>query len=226
MKKLEVLLADDHKVVREGLRLLISSQPDMHVAGEAGTGREVLAQARHLHPDVVVMDLAMPELNGLQATLLLKAEHPSSRILVLTMYDDEKYLLQVCKAGAAGYVLKRSAGEDLLRAIRTVAQGGFYFDPTLAGKALVNSNKPAGHAFPAGMAELSRREKEVLILLAWGYSNKEAAAELGLSTKTVETYRVRIAEKLGLRSRTDIVHYALRQGWLEETHPLPQLPKG
>jgi DNA-binding NarL/FixJ family response regulator len=226
MKKLEVLLADDHKIVREGLRLLISSQPDMHVAGEAGTGREVLAQARHLHPDVVVMDLAMPELNGLQATLLLKAEHPASRILVLTMYDDEKYLLQVCKAGAAGYVLKRSAGEDLLRAIRTVAQGGFYFDPTLAGKALINSNKPTGHPFPAGMAELSRREKEVLILLAWGYSNKEAAAELGLSTKTVETYRVRIAEKLGLRSRTDIVHYALRQGWLEETRPLPQLPKG
>ncbi|HPC62188.1 MAG TPA: response regulator transcription factor [Verrucomicrobiota bacterium] len=226
MKKLEVLLADDHQVVREGLRLLIGTQPDMHVAGEAGTGREVLAQARQLQPDVVVMDLAMPELNGLQATLLLKAERPATRILVLTMHEDEKYLLQVCKAGAAGYVLKRSAGEDLLRAIRTVAQGGFYFDPTLAGKALVNRKKQGGQAFPAGTAELSRREKEVLILLAWGYSNKEVAAELGLSAKTVETYRVRIAEKLGLRSRTDIVHYALRQGWLDESHPLPQLPQG
>jgi len=226
MKKLLVLLADDHKVVREGLRLLIDAQGDMQVGGEAGNGREVLALARQLKPDVVVMDLSMPELNGLQATLLLKAEFPEIKVLALTVHEDENYLLQLCKAGAAGYVLKRSAGEDLIRAIRAVSLGGVYFDPTVAGMALAGRKRElAAPRSPALMAELSHREKEVLIYLAWGYSNKEIAAELGLSIKTIETYRVRIGEKLGFRSRTDIVHYALRQGWLDESHPLPGLQK-
>jgi DNA-binding NarL/FixJ family response regulator len=219
MKKLRVLLADDHKVVRDGLRLLIDGQPDMQVIGEAGNGLEALRQARDLKPDVVVMDLSMPELNGLQATERLKAERPEIKVVALTVHEDPSYLLQLCKAGAVGYVLKRSAGDDLIRAIRTVAGGGLLFDPTLASKALMG--RPGDVAKKEGLhpSDLSEREKEVLILLAWGYSNKEIAANLGLSTKTVETYRVRISQKLCLRSRTEIVRYALRQGWLNETSP-------
>ena len=220
MKKLRVLLADDHKVVRDGLRLLVDSQRDMHVIGEAGNGREALRQARDLKPDVVVMDLSMPELNGLQATERLKAERPEIKVVALTVHEDPSYLLQLCKAGAVGYVLKRSAGDDLIHAIRTVAGGGLHFDPTLASQAL--TGRPGDVPYKEGMhtGDLSEREKEVLILLAWGYSNKELAGDLGLSTKTVETYRVRISEKLALRSRTQIVQYALRQGWLNETYPL------
>jgi DNA-binding NarL/FixJ family response regulator len=219
MKKLRVLLADDHKVVRDGLRLLIDGQRDMRVVGEAGNGKEALCQARDLKPDVVVMDLSMPELNGLQATERLKAEQPGAKVVALTLHEDPNYLLQLCKAGAVGYVLKRSAGDDLIRAIRTVAGGGLHFDSTLASKALKSrpGNLPGKEGLHPG--NLSEREKEVLILLAWGYSNKEIAGDLDLSTKTVETYRVRINEKLGLRSRTEIVRYALRRGWLSEANP-------
>ena len=219
MKKLRILLADDHQVVRDGLRLLIDGQRDMRVVGEAGNGKEALQQARDLKPDVVVMDLSMPELNGLQATERLTAERPGIKVVALTVHEDASYLIQLCKAGAAGYVLKRSAGDELIHAIRTVAAGGLHFDTTLASKALTGQRgaAPGKAGSPAG--DLSEREKEVLILLAWGYSNKEIAGSLGLSGKTVETYRVRISEKLGLRSRTQMVQYALRQGWLNEACP-------
>ena len=219
MKRIRVLLADDHKVVRDGLRLLIDGQRDMRVVGEAGDGKEALEKARELKPDVVVMDLSMPELNGLQATERLKAERSQVKVLALTVHEDASYLLQLCKAGAAGYVLKRSAGDDLIRAIRAVAAGGLHFDPALASKALAGrvGDAPGTGGLPAG--DLSEREKEVLILLAWGYSNKEIAGDLRLSIKTVETYRVRIGGKLGLRSRTEMVQYALRQGWLNEAYP-------
>jgi DNA-binding NarL/FixJ family response regulator len=219
MKKLRILLADDHQVVRDGLRLLIDGQRDMRVVGEAGNGKEALQQARDLKPDVVVMDLSMPEMNGLQATERLTAERPGIKVVALTVHEDASYLIQLCKAGAAGYVLKRSAGDELIHAIRTVAAGGLHFDTTLASKALTGQRgaAPGKAGSPAG--DLSEREKEVLILLAWGYSNKEIAGSLGLSGKTVETYRVRISEKLGLRSRTQMVQYALRQGWLNEACP-------
>ena len=161
----------------------------------------------------------MPELNGLQATEQIKAERPEVKVVALTLHEDPSYLLQLCKAGAVGYVLKRSAGDDLIRAIRTVAGGGVHFDATLAGKAL--KGRSGGSPSKEGLhrVDLSEREKEVLILLAWGYSNKEIAGDLGLSVKTVETYRVRVSEKRGLRSRTEIVQYALRQGWLNEAYP-------
>jgi DNA-binding NarL/FixJ family response regulator len=219
MKKLRVLLADDHKVVRDGLRLLIDGQRDMRVVGEAGNGKEALRQARELKPDVVIMDLSMPELNGLQATERLKAERPEAKVVALTLHEDPSYLLQLCKAGAVGYVLKRSAGDDLIRAIRTVAGGGVHFDATLASKALKGRSGDSPGKDGLHRVDLSEREREVLILLAWGNSNKEIAGELDLSTKTVETYRVRISEKLGLRSRTELVRYALRQGWLSEANP-------
>lgn len=224
MKKLRILLADDHKIVRDGLSLLINSQPDMRVVGEAANGKEVLLKARELKPDVVVMDLSMPELNGLQATQRLKAERPESKVVALTAHEDESYLTQLCKAGAAGYVLKRSAGDELVQAIATVAKGGVHFDATLASRALARQNPASPAGEPGRAGELSDREKEVLIRLAWGYSNKEIAAELDLSVKTVETYKARVGEKVGLRSRAEMVRFALRQGWLNEssTSPPPQ----
>jgi DNA-binding NarL/FixJ family response regulator len=232
MKKIRILLADDHRIVREGLRLLIDGQPDMRIIGEAANGKEALRQARELKPDVVVMDLSMPELNGLRATAVLKGELPDVKVIALTAHEDESYLRELCQAGASGYVLKRSAGEELLQAIAAVAKGGVYFEPNLASKALAKqmTGGPAKGNLMTG--QLSEREEEVLRLLAWGYSNKEIAAELGISIKTVETYKVRIGEKLGLHSRTEMVQYALRQGWLSDdesaqplARPRPALTK-
>jgi DNA-binding NarL/FixJ family response regulator len=218
MKKLRILLADDHKIVREGLRTLINSQPDMQVVGEAANGREVLVKARELKPDVVVMDLSMPELNGLQATERLKIERPEMKVVALTAHEDEGYLRQLCKVGAAGYVLKRSAGDELVKAISEVAKGGVHYEASLASKALAKQAAGSPAKGESHTSDLSEREKEVLVLLAWGYSNKEIASQFKLSVKTVETYKLRIGEKLGLRSRTKMVQYALRQGWLNETH--------
>jgi DNA-binding NarL/FixJ family response regulator len=216
MKKLRILLADDHKMLREGLRVLLNSQPGMGVVGEAASGKEVVDKAGELKPDVVVMDLSMPGLNGLQATELLRASHPAIKVVVLTAHEDESYLTQLCKAGAAGYVLKRSAGDQLVQAIRMAARGQIYLEPALAGKALARLVTGPAASQESTNARLSEREKEVLSLIAWGYSNKEAADKLKVSVKTVETYRVRIAEKLGLRSRAELVKYALRQGWLND----------
>jgi DNA-binding NarL/FixJ family response regulator len=223
MKRLRILLADDHKIIRDGLKLLVNEQPDMRVVGEAGNGREVLEKARELKPNVVVMDLSMPELNGLQATTRLKEQHPEIKVVALTVHEDESYLRQLCQAGAAGYVLKRSAGEELIQAIRTVAKGGLYYDPTLANRALAGQRAPVTANGEPHAADLSEREKDVLIQLAWGYSNKEIAAKLRISVKTVETYKVRIGEKLGLRSRSEIVQYTMRQGWMNETSPLTRI---
>jgi len=225
MKRLRILLADDHKIIRDGLKLLVNEQPDMHVVGEAGNGREVLEKARELKPNVVVMDLSMPELNGLQATARLKEERPEIKVVALTVHEDESYLRQLCKAGAAGYVLKRSAGDELIQAIRTVAKGGLSFDPTLANRALASQRAPSTAKGEPHAAELSEREKDVLIQLAWGYSNKEIAAKLRISVKTVETYKVRIGEKLGLRSRSEMVQYAMRQGWMNETYSFTRVAK-
>jgi two-component system, NarL family, response regulator NreC len=219
MKKLRILLADDHKMVRDGLKMLIDANPDMRVVGEAANGREALHKARELKPDVVVMDLSMPELNGLQATRMLKAERPDLKIVVLTAHEDESYLSQLCKAGAAGYVMKLSAGEELVQAITDVAKGGVHYEAALAGKALARQMSATSPTGELRSPDLSDREKEVLSRLAWGYSNKEIAGELGLSVKTVETYKTRVGEKLGLHSRTQMVQYALRQGWLNDSRP-------
>ncbi len=216
MKKLRILLADDHKMLREGLRFMLDQQRGMEVVGEAATGKEAVEKADELKPDVVVMDLSMPKLNGLQATELLRTRFPGIKVVVLTGHEDEGYMAQMVKAGASGYVLKRSAGDQLVQAINLAVQGQAYFDPSLAGKALARlAGRPVATR-EAGNGHLSEREKEVLGLLAWGYSNKESADKLKVSVKTVETYRLRIAEKLGLRSRTQLVKYALRQGWLKE----------
>ena len=215
MKKLRILLADDHKIIRDGLKLLVNDQPDMHVVGEAGNGREVLEKARELKPNVVVMDLSMPELNGLQATTRLKEERPEIKVVALTVHEDESYLRQLCQAGAAGYVLKRSAGDELIQAIRTVAKGGLFFDATLANKALAGQRAPATAVGEPRAAELSEREKDVLIQLAWGFSNKEIAASLSLVEGTVKVHLTNILSKLRVSDRTQAVLAAMKQGIVE-----------
>jgi len=214
--KLRVFLADDHAVVREGLKALINVQPDMEVIGEAGDGQAACEQVPLLRPDVAVLDVSMPLLSGAQAAERLKKECPQVKVLALTVHEDKGYLRQLLEAGAAGYVLKRAAAEELIRAIRAVAAGGVYLDPALAGKVVGGFvRKPAARDVPDGV-ELSEREAEVVRLVAAGHSNKEIAGRLDLSVKTVETYKARSLEKLGLHSRADLVRYALGRGWLRD----------
>ncbi|WP_157369997.1 response regulator transcription factor [Zavarzinella formosa] len=215
MTTLRVFLADDHAVVREGLKALINTQPGMEVVGEAADGLVACLRIPALKPDVAVMDVSMPGLTGSQATARLRQECPTVRVLALTVHEDRGYIRQLLAAGAAGYVLKRAAPEELIHAIRTVATGGVYLDPSMAGKVVSGFvRKPATSDSPN--AELSDRETEIAQKTAAGHSNKEIAAQLELSIKTVETYRARAMEKLGLQSRADLVRYAVQQGWLQD----------
>ncbi|MDQ3174247.1 MAG: response regulator transcription factor [Acidobacteriota bacterium] len=216
MNKLRVLLADDHMIVREGLKALINAQPDMQVVGEAENGREALKCAIELSPDVVVMDISMPEMNGVEATERLRKECPQIKIVALTIYEDTGYLRQLLKAGASGYVIKRAVVEELVHAVRTCASGGSYIEPTLAGQVVSSYISRGSGLGGQSQGELSDRETQVLRLVAWGCSNKEIGAKLNISVKTVETYKVRLMGKLNLRSRVDMVRYALRQGLLRD----------
>ena len=214
---LRVVLADDHAVVREGLKALVNAQPDMRVVGEAADGEAAWRAARALAPDVLVMDLSMPLVGGAEATARVRRDCPGVKVLALTVHEERLYLTQLLRAGASGYVLKRAAAAELVRAVRTVAAGGTYIDPSVAGAMVeVYLDAQAAAAQPAHGA-LSDREREVLVRIARGFSNKEIAAALALSVKTVETYKGRMSEKLGLRTRVDIVRYAAGQGWLVES---------
>jgi len=204
---LRVLIADDHAIVRSGLSALIDGAGDMEVVGEARTGEEAVRLARTLEPHVVVMDVSMPGLDGAEATELIVGESPDVRVLALTMHDDRAHLTRLLEAGATGYAIKRAAGDELLQAIRAVGAGESYVDPFLAGTLLSDAGTVADEP-------LSPREEEVLRRTAWGETNKGIAAALGISTRTVETYKARIAEKLGLRSRPELVRYAVEKGWL------------
>ncbi|MCE7981581.1 MAG: DNA-binding response regulator [Caldilinea sp. CFX5] len=217
MGKTRVLLVDDHMVVRIGLRALIDSEPDLTVVGEAANGEAAIAQATALLPDVIVMDISMPVMDGLEATRRIRASLPSCHILILTVHAQERYLFPVLKAGGAGYVLKSTVDTELLDAIRTVAQGGAFLYPS-ATKLLLEDYLTHLHSDTPHDAyeNLSEREREVLKLLALGHTAKEVADKLALSPKTVETYRVRIMEKLNLNSRVDLVQYALARGLLSE----------
>jgi DNA-binding NarL/FixJ family response regulator len=215
VSKVRVLLAEDHLTVRQGVRLLLDAQPDLEVVGEAGDGRTALKLARELEPDVILMDVSMPEMNGLRATEKLSAELPRVRVVALTRHTDRAYMQQLLQAGASGYVLKQSDPSVLLQAVRAVAAGGVYLDPAITGKALSGFFGRRGQS--GGEITLSDRETEVLRLIALGYSNKEIAARLTLSVKTVEAHKANAMRKLDMNSRIDIVRYAMLQGWLQDS---------
>lgn len=214
---LRVVLADDHAVVREGLKSLVNAQPDMRVIGEAGDGETAWRLARELSPNVLVIDLSMPGLGGAEATVLVRRDCPDVKVLALTVHEERLYLTQLLRAGASGFVLKRAAAAELVQAVRTVAAGGTYIDPSIAGALVAGYLDAESNAEQSAHDVLSDREREVLIRIARGFSNKEIAAALTLSVKTVETYKGRVAEKLGLRTRVEIVRYATRRGWLSDS---------
>ena len=215
--KLRIFLAEDHETVREGLKLIINAQEDMEVVGEAADGRAAVELARELLPDIVVMDVSMPHLNGLKATEKLKECCPEVKVLTLTRHMDDGYLQQLLRAGASGYVLKQSPAAELLHAIRAIAAGGKYLDPAVAGKVIGKYGGKRSAALRGDeLGTLSAREEEVMRLIAWGHSNKEIAARLELSVKTVEVHKANSMKKLGMSSRIDLVRYALLQGWLQD----------
>jgi DNA-binding NarL/FixJ family response regulator len=216
MAKLRVVIADDHATVREGIKLIIGAEPDLEVVGEAGDGRAAVAAAERLRPDVIVMDVSMPKMNGLKATNKLKECCPEVQVLALTRHKDDGYLQQLLRAGASGYVLKQSPPQELLHAIRAVASGGKYLDPAVAGRVFGSYTGPLRGEQSEAIRELSQREEEILRFIALGHSNKEIANSLALSVKTVEAHKANAMKKMGMRSRIDIVRYSVLRGWLEQ----------
>ena len=213
-KPLRILLADDHVTVRHGLKLLIDSEPDMKVVAEASDGEAAVRQALVLKPDVVILDISMPGMNGLAATRALKKAQPDAVIVTLTRHADDAYLQELLRAGVSGYVLKRSAPTELLQAIRGVAAGGQYVDSTMTSRVTASFRQQGGRA-KGPASSLTDREAEVLRLIASGYGNKEIAARLSLSVKTIEAHKANAMRKLDLSGRIDIVKYAILQGWLD-----------
>jgi DNA-binding NarL/FixJ family response regulator len=211
-----VLVVDDHPVVLAGLRALIGAEPDFTIVGEARDGRTALRLATQLAPDVVVLDISLPEMNGVELAAALRTAQPACRVLILTVHEERAYLRQVLEIGVGGYLLKRSIAEELPRAIRAVAAGGIYLDPAIAGKVVGDLGRRTGRPQPGFAVELSDRENHVLRMVAGGHSNKAISSRLTISVKTVETYKARAMEKLGLRSRVELVRYAADQGWLGE----------
>ncbi len=214
MKRIGVVIADDHAVVRAGLRMMIDGEPDMKVLGEAGEGAGLLAVVGRQDPDVAVVDFTMPATDAIETIGRIVQEHPRTRVVVLTMHDDRLYLDATLAAGASGYVVKSAADTEVLSAIRAVHDGRIFVD---AGRSHARPNaEDAGATAPPARA-LSRRERQVLVLVGKGHTNREVAAQIGVGEKTVETYRARVAEKLGLRSRADFVRRALELGLLTDT---------
>jgi two-component system response regulator NreC len=211
MARIRILIADDHAVLRTGLRMLIGSQRDLDVVGEASDGDEAVRKAAALRPDVALVDISMPGSGGIKAIERIREAAPATRVLVLTMHDMPAYLRAALAAGAAGYVVKRAADSALLAAIRDVHRGRTVLDPALAASVVQSGLRRRG-ATTSPATPLSHREREVLELVAQGYTNQQIADHLGLSVKTVETYRARLVEKLGLQSRAELVRYALDSG--------------
>jgi DNA-binding NarL/FixJ family response regulator len=214
MKKICVLIAEDHETVRQGLKLLIDRQPDMEVIGEAGDGRVAIERTRELHPNVVVVDVSMPNMNGLAATRGIRDVAPSTAVVALTRYADDAYVKELFHAGALGYVLKQSPSNELVEAVRAAAAGRRYLDTSLAAR--VAGTMPTARGRRPPPPPITDRETEVLRLMALGHSNKDIANTLELSVKTIEVHKANAMRKLGLGGRTDVVRYALLQGWLRE----------
>jgi two-component system, NarL family, response regulator NreC len=214
--RIRILLVDDHVTVRHGLKLLIDSQPDMRVIAEASDGEAAVQRTLQLTPDVIVMDISMPGMNGLVATRKLKRLQPGVTIVTLTRHGDDAYLQELLRAGVSGYVLKQSPPTELLQAIRAASSGGHYLDSALTARVTAGFLGRPARRETQPSARVSERESEVLRLIASGYSNKEIAARLSLSVKTVEAHKANAMRKLDLSGRIDIVKYALLQGWLDQ----------
>jgi RNA polymerase sigma factor (sigma-70 family) len=215
VRRIRVLLADDHAVLRDGIHALLEDETDIQVVGEAEDGRSAVEQARQLEPDVVIMDIGMPLLNGLEATRQIKRDNPGIQVLILTMHENPEYVAQVLSAGGSGYVLKKAAGKELVQAIRDVARGEAQFSPSVARTlAQLYLQSLDSDAVRDPYDDLTPREREVLQLVAEGHSNQQVAEELGLSVKTVKTHRLHLMQKLDLHDRADLIRYAYQKGIL------------
>lgn len=212
MTKTRILIADDHAIVRDGVKALLSLADDLEVVGEAGGGQEAIDLAVKLEPDLILMDIAMPDLGGLEATLEVRKRVPRARIIVLSQYGEPEYVRRFLKAGVSGYILKKAAGAELISAIRAVLRGGLVLDPGVAREALSEAGAPVSADAPDEYETLTDREKQVLKLVAEGRSNKEVAALLNISVKTAMSHREHIMVKLHLHNRTELIRFALRHG--------------
>lgn len=213
MDKIKVFLAEDHTIVRKGLRLLLDGQPDIEVVGEAANGREAVEQVEQLRPDIVLMDITMPELNGIEATVRIKKSLPEINILALTMYTNEEYIYQLLNAGASGYLDKNTAPTELLSAIKAVHRGDSFLSPTISKTIIEEYLRHAAEPEPDdSYHQLTSREREVLQLLTEGYAYKEIADKLNISVKTVGVHRVNLMEKLNITNTTELIKYAIRKG--------------
>jgi DNA-binding NarL/FixJ family response regulator len=212
MCSIRITLADDHPLVLAGMKSLLQDVQDIAVVGEATDGRAALDVIRRTTPDIAVLDISLPVMSGLDVARAISAELPQVRLLALTVHEDRAYVQPIMQAGARGYLLKRSAADELERAVRAVAGGGVYLDPAIAEKVLPSANEHST-AGPLTGSELTARESEVLKLIAQGFSNKEIASQLNISTKTVETHKARALDKVGLFTRADIVRYGVALGW-------------
>ncbi len=207
-----ILLVDDHRIVREGLRTLLGQQPDLEVVGEAADGRDAVTQARLLKPDVIVMDIAMPELNGVEATRLILAELPQVRVVALSMYADRRFVAEILRAGALGYVLKDGAFEELALAIRTITEGKTYLSPSIAGLVVEELMQRSSAPGSPSLGGLTPRERQVLKLLADGMRPREIAQELSISVKTVEVHKQNLMNKLEIHTASELTRFAIREG--------------
>lgn len=211
MSKIKIVIADDHAMMRDGIAALLGHYDDVVVVGEASNGKEAIEKVSALRPDIVLMDIAMPGLGGLEATVEIKKTHPEVKVLVLTQYDDKEYVSRFLKAGVSGYILKRAAGSDLISAIRAVAKGESYLHPSIASRVIegyVGKNKEAVEPYEL----LTDREKQVLKLIAEGYTHKEIASTLNISDKTVIAHQTNISEKLAIHTKAEIIKFAITKG--------------
>lgn len=213
MNAIHILIAEDHRIVRDGLRMLLQSEPDFVIVAEAENGREAVARAKETRPEVAILDISMPDLSGLEATRLIKAESPQTQVLILTMHESDEYFFRALQAGASGYVLKKAATQDLIAAARAVARGEAFLYPSVAKKLIsdyVRRVQPGTEE--GGYGSLSDREREVLVQLAEGLSNQEIADRLAITQSTLQTHRAHVLEKLGLRTTADLIKYAVQHG--------------
>jgi two-component system response regulator NreC len=216
MSKINLILADDHAVVRSGIRMLLEAQPDIEIVAEAETGKDAVSLVRSLRPDVIVMDIQMPDMNGIEATKQIKISNPDTAVLALTMHEDDQYFFEMLHAGASGYVPKRAAPDELVTAIRTVGRGDVFLYPSLTTRLVRDYlNRAESGEQPLLYNDLTPREREVLTLIAEGLSNQEIAERLVISVKTVDRHRENIMRKLNMHSRIDLVKYAIKIGLID-----------